>query len=96
MDNQHLILVEQICTYHQAEPTFIGSLQELGLIEVVVIDDQQYLRDEQLQAVEKMIRLHYELHINPEGIDAIAHLLQRIDDLQQELTAAKNKLRLLE
>ena len=43
-----------------------------------------------------MMRLHYELDINMEGIDAISNLLLKIDNLQQELTAAKNKLRLFE
>jgi len=41
-----------------------------------------------------MMRFHYDLNINIEGIDAITHLLQQIEDLQQELIATKNKLRL--
>ena len=39
-----------------------------------------------------MIRLHYELDINIEGIDAISHLLQRVDQLQDELRIMKNRL----
>jgi hypothetical protein len=31
-----------------------------------------------------------------EGIDAIAHLLNKIETLQQNLTSAQNKLRLFE
>jgi MerR HTH family regulatory protein len=40
--------------------------------------------------------LHYELDINLEGIDAIATLLKKIDALEQELIATKNKLRVFE
>ena len=43
-----------------------------------------------------MMRMHYDLDINMEGIDVIAHLLKRIDSLQQELKMAKNRLRLFE
>ncbi|MBK6338750.1 MAG: hypothetical protein IPN93_15995 [Bacteroidetes bacterium] len=39
-----------------------------------------------------MIRIHYELNINLEGIDAIFHLLNRIENLELELLTVKNKL----
>ncbi len=61
-----------------------------------VLEEDEYLQPEQLPAVEKMIRLHYDLKINLEGIDAIANLLNKIEALQQNLTATQNKLRLYE
>lgn len=94
METNELVLIEQLCLHHQIEVSFIDALYEFGLIEVVVIEDQKYLAQEQLNSVEKMMRLHYDLHINLEGIDAVAILLKRIDDLQTELSALKNKLRL--
>ncbi len=45
----------------------------------------------------RIIRLYYELDINLEGIEAIIHLLQRIDTHQQEeIIALRNRLRLYE
>ena len=96
METKNLILIEQLCSLHNIEVSFINSLHEFGLIEVVVIEDTKYLSHEQLKDVEKMMRLHYELDINMEGVDAITNLLLQIDDLQQELIAAKNRLRLFE
>lgn len=96
METKNLILIEQLCTHHNIEVSFINSLQEFGLIEIVVIEDNRYLSNEQLKDIEKMMRLHYELDINMEGIDAISNLLLKIDNLQQELTAAKNKLKVFE
>ena len=96
METENLILIDTVCSHHNIEVSFVSSLQEYGLIEVVEVADHQYLSNEQLKDFEKIMRLHYELNINLEGIDAIAHLLQRIDDLQQELVAAKNKLTLLD
>ena len=87
-----LILVEQFCLHHNIDVTFITALQDFGLVEVVIVEDRTYLPQEQLLAVEKMMRLHYELEINLQGIDAIGHLLQRIEALQQELTTTRNKL----
>lgn len=96
MEKPNLILIEQFCTHYNVEVSFISSLYDFGLIEVVVIDESKYLPHEQLPKVEKMIRLHYDLEINMEGIDAISGLLKRVNDLQQQLLSAQNKLRLYE
>ena len=96
METNDLILVTQFCSHQEVEVSFIDALHEFGLIEVVVAADHKYLPQNQLGDVEKMIRLHYELDINLEGIDVIANLLNRITDLQTELLAAKNKLKLYE
>jgi hypothetical protein len=96
MDPKNLILIKQFCLYHEIENTFIKELKNYGLIEIITLEEDDYLPTEQLPAVEKMIRMHYDLKINVEGIDAIAHLLNKIEVLQQNLTAAQNKLRLFE
>ncbi len=96
METENLILIDKICSHHNIEVSFVYALQEFGLIEVVELADQRFLSNEQLKDFEKIVRLHYELNINLEGIDAIAHLLQRIDDLQQELVVTRNKLSLLD
>ncbi len=96
METNNLILIEQLCTHHNIEFSFIDTLQEFGLIDIIIIEDNKYLANEKIKDVEKMMRLHFELDINMEGIDAISNLLQQIDNLQQELISTKNKLRLYE
>jgi len=92
MATRNLIQIQQVCTHCGVEISFIHSLHELGHIEVIVENDDQFIDEEQLRTLEKMIYFHSELQINLEGIDAIAHLLHKIDSLQQELTATRNKL----
>ena len=96
MEVNNLVLIEQFCMYHQVEFSFINSLHQFGLIEVVIVENNKYLSHEQLKDVEKMVHFHYELNINLEGIDAISNLLKQIKDLQQELCTTKNKLGLLD
>ena len=43
-----------------------------------------------------MIRLHYDLNINLEGLDAVYNLLKRVENLQSEITSLHNKLRIYE
>ncbi|KFF10162.1 chaperone modulator CbpM [Flavobacterium hydatis] len=96
MNSKNLIQIKQFCIYHEIEDSFIAKLNNYGLVEIIVLEEEQYLQPEQLPAIEKMIRMHYDLKINLEGIDAIAHLLNKIEALQKNLTATQNKLRLFE
>ena len=93
MAKTELILIQQICNCHDIEFTFINDLNKLDLIEIHTIEDDKYIHENQLKDVEKMIRMHRELNINLEGIDAIYNLQQRIDQLEQELTQTRNKLK---
>ncbi|MNJ94923.1 Chaperone modulatory protein CbpM [compost metagenome] len=96
MKTETLILVKQFCVSHDIDITFITALQNFGLIEIIVVEENQYLDPQQLKEVEKMIRLHYDLEVNLEGIDIITNLLKRIEYLQTELVTAQNKLKLLD
>lgn len=92
MENENLILIAQFCHHHNIEPEFISSLHQFGLVKVFEIENEHYFDGEELVLVEKMLRLHYELGINMEGLDAIANLLQQIETLQHELMIVKNRL----
>ncbi|GAC1443183.1 MAG: hypothetical protein NVSMB63_11960 [Sediminibacterium sp.] len=96
METEQLISVHELCRHHEIEFSFIDALQEFGLIETRTVETTRYIDAAQLKDLEKMIRLHYELDINVAGIDAISHLLNRIDDLCRQLTAIKSRLRLYE
>ncbi|MBP6234132.1 MAG: chaperone modulator CbpM [Chitinophagaceae bacterium] len=96
METSNLILIEQFCSNCDVEFSFITSLNDHGIIEIIVLEDKHYITSEQLTSIERAIRFHDELNINMEGIDAIFNLLKQIDDLQQELMITKNKLLLLD
>jgi chaperone modulatory protein CbpM len=96
METNQLVLIDQVCVHYEIDLNFMDSLEEYGLIQLVVMDNTKYLSPDDLQYVEKMIRLRYELGINMEGIDVINNLLHQIDNLQNELVLAKNKLSIYE
>ena len=91
-----LISTTEFCTWHQVEHTFIRSLSEAGLIEITILDEGEFIPETQLQRLEKMVRLHHELEINLAGIEAITHLLDRVEAMHQEMRLLKNRLRLYE
>ena len=91
-----LIAVNEFCVNHHIEISFINLLQQNGLIEIRTIESKYFVEKEQLPQLEKYVRFHYELDINLEGIETISYLLQRIENLQNEIIKLKNRLRLYE
>lgn len=96
MKKEHLIAADEFCIHHHIEISFISSLHEFGLIEITQIDQTVFIPVDQLPKLEKIVRLYDELNINMEGIDAITHLLDQIEDLQNKMNEFRNKLRLYE
>lgn len=92
----NLIALDVFCANHNIEISFISSLQQTGMIEITTIKETEYIDAEQLQQLEKFVRFYYELDINLEGIETVTHLLERINSLQDEIIALKNRLRLYE
>jgi hypothetical protein len=92
MQNEDLIAISEFCIHYNAEISFIHSLREYGLIETTIIENSVFIPKEQLPQLEKFTRLHYDMDINLQGIEAINNLLQRVHDLQIEITQLKNKL----
>ena len=93
MKTNNLVRIDQVITHYHVDASFIQSLSELGHIALIVERDESYILEEHLKSLESLLSFHTDLEINIEGIDAIAHLLKKNEDLQTELLAAKNKLR---
>lgn len=92
MANEDLIETAIFCNYHDIELSFIDSLEESGLVELIIINDKKFIHHNQLLEIEKIIRLHQDLEINISGLEAIVQLLQRIEQMQFEISSLKNKL----
>lgn len=93
---EDLIQAEEYAAQSHTDITFINLLNEYGLIEITLMEDIRFIPLQQLPVLEKYTRLHYELDINLEGIEAISHLLQKINTLQGEIDNLKNRARLYE
>lgn len=92
MEKESRIAVEQCCSYYNIEPSFIQQLDEYGLIELSRSGKETFIAFEQLPDLERYIRLHYELDINMAGIEAVSHLLNRVQRLQRELRKLQGEL----
>lgn len=93
---KNLIAIKTVCLHYEIEYSFIDNLYKTGLIQLVIIEQDQFIDQEQIRDLEKMIRLHNELNVNIEGIDVVFNLLKKEKELRDELNALKNKLRIYE
>lgn len=88
-----LIIIDDYCSHCHIEPDFVMMLGEDGLIDVEVKDNISYLPADQLAELERYTHLYYDLSINIAGIDAIRHLLNRMEEMQNEIRRLQNELR---
>ncbi len=96
METKDFIPVIQLCSHYKVELSFFKELNEVGLIDIITIEQASCLHLDKINDVEKMIRIHHELNVNIEGIDVVFNLLQKVGSLQSELNAMQNRLRLYE
>lgn len=92
MAPEELIPAGEFCTFHRVELSFLNSLHESGLIVLTVRDGVVFLDAGELSVVEKFVRWHYELLINTEGIEALAHMLGRFEELMEENRKLRTRL----
>lgn len=95
MKTANLITAKDFCLFHNIDYDIISSMHEAGLVKVTIIDKITFIDKKELQRLEKLINL-YQLDINVAGIEAIIHLLSRVEKMQEDVRSLKNKLRLYE
>ncbi len=96
MDNEEMIAADLFCASHNIEIAFLHSLCNAGLLDVTTTEDTVFINQEQLPELEKLVRWHYDMDINLEGLETISHLLDQIKEMQQEMQNLKSRLGLYE
>lgn len=92
MEKQNYILIETLCIQYKVEISFIKELDNVGLIEIEQSDNNEFIHEERIGDLEKMIRLHHELNVNIEGIDIVFNLLQKEIQLREQIKELQNRL----
>ncbi|GAB2700762.1 hypothetical protein GCM10027037_27080 [Mucilaginibacter koreensis] len=96
MENGQYITIQEFCGYHHVEYTFVDALTEAGLVQITTIDKTHMIAESELPRLERMIRLHQELDINVAGLEAISHLLERVQAMQEDMRQLRSRLSLYE
>lgn len=96
METTQIISITNFCTHYDVPLAFIDALEEVQLIEIEIIDNSKFIHISHIQIIEKLIRLHFELEINIEGLDVVNNLLQQVSNLQNENLDLRSRLKIYE
>jgi len=86
------IPVKQICANYNISQSFIDELYKYDLIELIEVKSVWYISNLEIAQLERLMRMHFDLEINFEGLDVVNNLLRQIGDLQNELTILRNRI----
>ncbi len=96
MQNEEMISADEFCIHYNIEKSFLYSLKDSGLLEITMVEEKIFVPVHQLSQLEKLVRLYYEMDINLEGIETITYLLQRMNEMQQQIIHLRNQLSIYE
>ena len=96
MKQSTYIYIEEFCTHYNIDVSLVYQLVEFEVLAIEKTDEKEVISIAELPKLEKMVRLHQELEINPQGLQAIHHLLEQITHLQEEVLSLRRRLNRLE
>ena len=96
MSDEEIISIETFCTYYNVEQSFVESLESHGLISISSRAEKRFIVIEEMTQLEKYSRMYYDLNINVPGIEALKHMLEKLNELQQEAENLRARLRIYE
>ncbi len=96
METTAFIPLDFFCLHHQVTVSFITEMEEAGWIEINFVDEVKVIPVYELAKAEQLARLTNELQVNPEGVNAIMQLLERMKAMQEEMNQLRNKISLYE
>jgi len=96
MKNKKLISIQQFCSIYETPTSFLDDLHDYEIIKFKVIDNTKHIKLKDVSTIEKLMRLHFDLDINMEGLDAIIHLTHQINDLQEEINHLRRQINFYE
>ena len=86
----HTDTEEKITTYQlEYHPDILDAYEELGIID---IDENQTIHYEDLRRLNKAIRLKKNLGVNTIGASIIVDLLEKIENMQDEIERLRKKV----
>lgn len=79
------VTLETFCEFHRVKHQQIHSFIDFGLIEIKRVEEVIIIPEEQVEHLERCLRLANELGVNLEGLEVINNMRVKMLRMQQEL-----------
>jgi len=96
MDKKHYFLLEEVSQMSLINNSFLKGLIEYELIAFKQELDNIYIVEDDINEIERLFRLHNDLGLGFESLDIVNSMLNRINELEQEVNYLKSRLSLYE
>lgn len=83
MDRSKYIRLQKIIQFHDISYTEVEEWMEFEFFHIHREGDEEWIMEEELEKIERIIRLHNDLGVNSPGIDIILRLTQKLEDFQK-------------
>ncbi len=90
------IAIEEFCSHHGVEVMLVREFADFGLIQLHQAEDGEFVPDEEISRLERMLRLSQELDVNLAGIEIIMHMREELKQLRREAATLRYRLQQLE
>ncbi len=87
------VTIQEFSSFHQVDIHLIETFIHFGLLEPLDMDNQYCIREEDIEPLEAMVRLHTELDVNLPDLETIMHMRQRLLQLQARVEELEGQLR---
>ncbi len=92
MEKINIISAENFCARYDVPVSFIEAISDFDFIDTVFENEHLHIRNDQINLIEKLMRFHFDLNVNMEGIDVIMNLLEKINSMESEIRDLKKQL----
>ncbi len=89
------IKLNDFAAFYQIETEVLNTFADVGLIHPIPEVNDLVIPYEEVDRCERAIRIYQDLDVNPEGIDIILEMRDKIKQLQDELNFLRRQLFLL-
>jgi len=79
------ISIETFCEFHQVKHEQIHAFIEFGIVEIKRVEEVVIIPEEQVEHLERCLRLTNDLGVNMEGLEVITNMRGKMLRMQQEL-----------
>lgn len=86
------IRIQEFCQGHNLSETFVFELHDLGVIQIRQVDDLTVFPARDLNRLERLVRLHRDLELNPQGLHAVEHVLNQLESARREIRELRSLL----
>ncbi|NIK72542.1 hypothetical protein FHS56_000028 [Thermonema lapsum] len=85
------IHIQRIIEYYEVPASLWQELVDFGLIPLIHTEEGDFVEDDMLAHVERVLRLALDFGVNKEGIEIICHMREELSRVRRELLSLRQR-----